>query len=77
MVTGSSRAFEKLDAGSRGYLSFPEFQSIPNLCNFLLEEEENHHIIPKFDLLFACHIQYYMLLCIGVAEALCLKQSWI
>lgn len=43
------RAFKKLDTGSSGYLSLPEFRSVLKLCNFVLDEDEVYQIMSQYD----------------------------
>ncbi|XP_007903894.2 EF-hand calcium-binding domain-containing protein 6-like [Callorhinchus milii] len=42
-------ACKKLDCRSSGYLSVPEFRSVLQLCNIILEEDEIYHIMSKCD----------------------------
>ncbi|XP_053314267.1 EF-hand calcium-binding domain-containing protein 6-like [Spea bombifrons] len=64
------RAFRKLDMGSSGYLSLPEFRSVLKLCNFVLDEDEVFHIMSKYDQNMDGRINYKSFL-----EHTCMKEK--
>ncbi|XP_070545330.1 EF-hand calcium-binding domain-containing protein 6-like [Ptychodera flava] len=43
------RAFKKLDPERSGYLSVPEFRSVMQLCNVVMDEDEVYHVMSQFD----------------------------
>ncbi|XP_069755988.1 EF-hand calcium-binding domain-containing protein 6-like [Narcine bancroftii] len=43
------RVCKKLDSGSTGFLTLPEFRSVLQLCNVVLDEDEMYHLMSKYD----------------------------
>ncbi|XP_072883819.1 EF-hand calcium-binding domain-containing protein 6-like isoform X1 [Hemitrygon akajei] len=43
------RVCKKLDCASTGFLTLPEFQSVLQLCNIVLDEEEIYQLMSKYD----------------------------
>lgn len=43
------KAFQKLDTQRTGYMAVPEFRSVLQLCNLVLDEQEIYNVMSEFD----------------------------
>lgn len=56
------RVCKKLDQASTGFLTLPEFQSVLQLCNIVLDEDEMYHLMSKYDKDMVGKIKYSKLI---------------
>ncbi|XP_078269632.1 EF-hand calcium-binding domain-containing protein 6-like isoform X3 [Rhinoraja longicauda] len=56
------RVCKKLDQASTGFLTLPEFRSVLQLCNIMLDEDEMYHLMSKYDKDMVGKIKYSKLI---------------